>query len=196
MGASERPTSRASPSRITTSSNSNIVVRRFSLSYTLRRIDSSRLARNTPIMLSCGFFSESYCKYFDLYSSAYCNKFWSFFHFMAPKDVTSSRCWCGLRHASIAHSFKSIHGKVSLREPRHAANAIDAPSLENDPKLLILTSSPMYPDASQYISYSVRKVSMFLLSLVSHVVGLGTFFMYVGLDPSDDELLPLSGVLG
>jgi hypothetical protein len=61
FGISERPTCRASLSRITTSSNYNIVVGRFSLSHTLRRIDSSRLARNAPIMPSCGFFSQSYC---------------------------------------------------------------------------------------------------------------------------------------
>lgn len=44
----------ASPRRITTSSNFIIVIRRLSHSHTLRRMDSSRLARNAPSYLVAG----------------------------------------------------------------------------------------------------------------------------------------------
>ena len=123
------------------SSNSSIVVKRFFLFHTLRIINTSRLAKNAAIMPSCGFSSQLYCKYLDLYSSAYCDKFWLPLHLVAPKDVTSSRCRCGFRYASKSHSFNSFHGKVSARELCQLTKETTAPPLRNDPKLLTLSSS-------------------------------------------------------
>lgn len=156
FGVFEHPTSYTSSNRITTLNNSSIVIGRFSLFHTLRQIDLSRLARNAPIMPNCGFFRQSYYKYLDLYFLAYRDKFWSLLHFITLKDVTLSRCWCGLRHASITYSFIFFYGKNSSHEPLPRRGAIDVPSLRNKPKFLTLTSSSMYYDALQYVSYSVR----------------------------------------
>jgi hypothetical protein len=59
-------------------------VGRFSLSHTLRRMFSSKLARNDLIIPNYGFFSQSNWKYLALYSSAYRERFWLFRHFIDP----------------------------------------------------------------------------------------------------------------
>ena len=58
---SGRLTSLASPSRITTSSSSNIVVGSLSRSQTFRRMFSSKLARNDFIISKLGLFLQEFC---------------------------------------------------------------------------------------------------------------------------------------
>ena len=95
-----RPIFLALPRRIITSSSSIIVVGWFSLFHNLHRKDSCRQVRNAPIMSKRGFFSQSNCKYFALYSLTYFKKIWSLCHFIAPSAVTPGRCWYGFRHVS------------------------------------------------------------------------------------------------
>lgn len=146
---------------------------RFSHSHIFHRHVSSRLMRNEPIMPICGFFLYPYCRYLILYSSAFLDSFWSSLHLIAPNEETSKRCWCGFCQLSIIYFLRTLYIKSFDWPHLQAANVINTPSLRKKSKFLTLTLSSIYSDVSQYVSYSITKVSMICFFWYSKALALG-----------------------